>query len=153
MSKKLYSTPEIEVSWDPELCFHAAECVKGAAKVFDPRRRPWIQLEHEPAEKILEVVARCPSGALMARRLAAGEVGRNHEGDDPRVGGPLPTLPQVPSITASKNGPLLIQFACEIKDADGNVIRTVEKASLCRCGQSKTKPFCDGSHRTNGFTG
>ncbi len=64
MTKKLYSTPEIEVSWEPDLCHHAAECVRGAPRVFNPRRKPWVELQHEPAEKILEVVARCPSGAL-----------------------------------------------------------------------------------------
>jgi uncharacterized Fe-S cluster protein YjdI len=160
MPKKLYSTPEIEVSWDPDVCIHAAECVRGAPRVFNPRRRPWIELQHEPAERILEVIARCPSGALAARRLAPGETGRNHEGTDPRVGGAIdqtadaqaPGAPK-PVITASKNGPLLVQFSVVIKDGDGNVIRETEKVSLCRCGQSKNKPFCDGSHRVVGFEG
>ncbi len=89
MTKKLYSTAEVEVSWDPDVCIHAAECVRGAPKVFNPRRRPWIELEHEPAEKILAVVSKCPSGALKARRLTDGERGRSEEGGDPRVGGDM----------------------------------------------------------------
>lgn len=160
MTKKLYSTAEIEISWEPDLCHHAAECVRGAPRVFNPRRKPWVELQHEPAERILEVVARCPSGALKARRLAAGETGGNVEGPDDRVGGPVDraTGGQVdssvkPVITASKNGPLLVQFSVVIKDGDGNVIRETEKVSLCRCGQSKNKPFCDGSHRTTNFIG
>ena len=168
MTKKLYSTPEIEVSWEPDLCHHAAECVRGSPRVFDPRRRPWIELQHEGGETILEIVARCPSGALKARRLAAGETGRNVEGPDERVGGPVESgtaaqrdsgpvggmeLASRPVITASKNGPLLVTFACIVKDADGNILREVEKAALCRCGQSKRKPFCDGSHREAKFQG
>jgi uncharacterized Fe-S cluster protein YjdI len=168
MTKKLYSTPEIEVSWEPDLCHHAAECVRGAPRVFNPRRKPWVELQHEPAEKILEVVSRCPSGALKARRLAAGETGRNVEGPDERVGGPADRqtvrqrdsgpiggmeLATRPVITASKNGPLLVTFACIVQDAEGNILREAEKVALCRCGQSKTKPFCDGSHRAAGFEG
>ena len=71
MTKKLYTNGEIEVSWEPDLCFHSAMCVRGAGMVFDPRRRPWIQLEHATSERILAVVDSCPSGALKARRLAA----------------------------------------------------------------------------------
>jgi uncharacterized Fe-S cluster protein YjdI len=148
MTKKLYSTLEIEVSWEPDLCIHSARCVQGSARVFDPRRRPWVELEHEPAERILEIVAHCPSGALKARRLGPGETGRNEEGTDPRVGGPA-----LPTITASKNGPLLVEFECVVMDADGKVIREIQKGALCRCGQSSTKPFCDGTHKKVGFQG
>ena len=87
MTKKLYSTAEVEVSWEPELCRHSGNCVRGSARVFNPRRRPWIELEHETTARLLEIVATCPSGALKARRLGPGEVGRNDEGDDTRVGG------------------------------------------------------------------
>ena len=160
MTKKLYSTTEIEVSWEPDLCIHSARCVQGAPRVFNPRRRPWIELEHESAERVLAIVANCPSGALKARRLGAGEKGRNEEGSDPRVGGAVHpstdarTLSSsTPVITASKNGPLLVEFACVVKDADGHVVREIQKGAFCRCGQSSTKPFCDGSHRTNGFVG
>ena len=160
MPKKLYSTPEIEVSWEPDLCIHSGRCVQGSARVFNPRRRPWIELQHEPAERILGIVANCPSGALKARRLGDGERGRNDEGTDPRVGGtaeqsgqPQSKSVSMPVITASKNGPLLVEFACVVKDAEGNVVREIQKGAFCRCGQSSTKPFCDGTHRKVGFVG
>lgn len=151
MTKKLYSNGEIEVSWEPALCIHSGKCVMGSVKVFNPRRRPWIELEHESSARILEIVANCPSGALKARRLGAGETGKNDPGNDDQVGGTPEQQGAIPSIVASKNGPLEIRFACEIRDAAGNLIRTVEKASLCRCGQSSNKPFCDGTHRKVGF--
>ena len=161
MTKKIYSTAEIEVSWEPDLCIHSGNCVKGSARVFNPRRRPWIELEHESAERILEIVANCPSGALKARRLGAGETGRNEDGPDERVGGALEAQGRNdagaqenrPVITASKNGPLLVEFACVVKDAEGNVVREIQKGAFCRCGQSGTKPFCDGTHRKVGFQG
>lgn len=54
------------------------------------------------------------------------------------------------SITASKNGPYLVDGAT-LKDADGNVLKEGEKIALCRCGQSGNKPFCDGTHSKIGF--
>lgn len=158
MTKKLYSTPEIEVSWEPDLCMHSGVCVHGSMKVFNPRRRPWIELEHESADRILEIVQRCPSGALKARRLGAGETGRKEEGADPRVGGCASQAEEaakggIPVITAAKNGPLLVTFACRVEDSDGKVLRSDERLALCRCGQSRNKPFCDGTHGKVGFEG
>ena len=50
------------------------------------------------------------------------------------------------------NGPLIIEGPIEIFDGEGNKFTLEgERAVLCRCGGSANKPFCDGSHRTNGF--
>ncbi len=63
------------------------------------------------------------------------------------------------TIKVNNNASLLITAAdaqsIQITDAEGNVIPLPEgkNVSLCRCGDSKRKPFCDGSHRTNGFDG
>ena len=55
-------------------------------------------------------------------------------------------------IFAKPNGSLRVTGKVDIVDADGNLIETKEYFSLCRCGHSKEKPFCDGSHREAGFT-
>ena len=55
-------------------------------------------------------------------------------------------------IFAKPNGSLRITGKVDFVDAQGNVIETKENFSLCRCGQSKEKPFCDGSHREAGFS-
>ena len=55
-----------------------------------------------------------------------------------------------PTITVRANGSLRVNGATLI-GADGNVISDKETFSLCRCGASKDKPFCDGSHRDAGF--
>ncbi len=55
-------------------------------------------------------------------------------------------------ITVYADGPYLVTGEVEITDASGRVARRATKVALCRCGHSATKPFCDGSHRTSGFT-
>jgi CDGSH-type Zn-finger protein len=56
-------------------------------------------------------------------------------------------------ICASAGGPLLVRGGVRIVDAAGNVLYEGERAALCRCGGSSNKPFCDGTHKTNGFEG
>ena len=55
-------------------------------------------------------------------------------------------------ITPTKDGPLMVEGALEICTASGRTVSRVTKTWLCRCGHSKDKPFCDGSHKQAGFT-
>ena len=66
--RKEYEADEIVVSFDPEVCEHAANCVRGLPQVFDTKKRPWIQPENAPADEVATQVERCPSGALKFRR-------------------------------------------------------------------------------------
>jgi uncharacterized Fe-S cluster protein YjdI len=61
---KHYSNDDVTVVWKPDLCRHTGICFRGLPLVFDPRRRPWVQLEHADTETIKAQVERCPSGAL-----------------------------------------------------------------------------------------
>jgi CDGSH-type Zn-finger protein len=54
-------------------------------------------------------------------------------------------------IQVKKNGSVRVTGTVDFVDAEGNVIETKTDFSLCRCGASKEKPFCDGSHREAGF--
>ncbi|HEY1680872.1 MAG TPA: CDGSH iron-sulfur domain-containing protein [Candidatus Tumulicola sp.] len=57
-------------------------------------------------------------------------------------------------IKVRRDGPYLVTGAITLTDADGNRYDIdMPNVALCRCGASQTKPFCDGSHRTNGFSG
>ena len=62
------------------------------------------------------------------------------------------TTEQAVTIKVRESGPYLVRGSVTLTDADGNVY-TVEgpNIALCRCGGSQTKPFCDASHKTNGF--
>lgn len=64
MSRKAYEGTELTVSFDPEVCVHAGECVRGLPAVFEVGRRPWILPDADSAENVIAQVGRCPSGAL-----------------------------------------------------------------------------------------
>jgi CDGSH-type Zn-finger protein/uncharacterized Fe-S cluster protein YjdI len=130
-----YASDDIVVTYDRSRCIHAAECMRGLRSVFDPERRRWVDPSAEAPPKIAEVVMRCPTGALHFERLDGGA-------DEP--------IPARNMVTVSPNGPLHVRGELEIETPDGVVHDT--RASLCRCGASRNKPFCDGSHREASFT-
>jgi len=68
MAKRLqvYETPEVTVTFDPELCRHTGICLRGLPDVFDIRRKRWVRPELAPADAVIAQVARCPSGALKS---------------------------------------------------------------------------------------
>jgi uncharacterized Fe-S cluster protein YjdI len=131
-----YASASIEVSWQPEYCIHATNCWRSLPEVFRPRETPWIVPDRSTADEIAWVVAACPSGALSFRRLD---------------GGPEEPVPDTTSIDLQKDGPLYVRGRLRVLDAEGNVIREATRMSLCRCGQSQNKPFCDLSHVGAGF--
>ena len=61
---KRYTNGEITVIWQPSLCVHSGICARGLPRVFDPRRRPWVVLDHADTATIVNQVESCPSGAL-----------------------------------------------------------------------------------------
>ena len=61
---QVYETPEITVTFEPDLCIHSGVCVRGLPAVFDVRRRRWVMPELGPAADVAAQVQRCPSGAL-----------------------------------------------------------------------------------------
>ncbi|MFF5563316.1 (4Fe-4S)-binding protein [Streptomyces sp. NPDC012623] len=70
--RKAYRTQSIMVTFEAGRCRHAAECVRGLPEVFDTTKRPWIQPERASADRLAEVVRRCPSGALRYERVDGG---------------------------------------------------------------------------------
>ena len=59
-----YTMHGVSVVWKPALCRHSGICARGLPTVFNPRRRPWIELQHADRDAITAQVDRCPSGAL-----------------------------------------------------------------------------------------
>ncbi|MDM7911683.1 MAG: (4Fe-4S)-binding protein [Methanotrichaceae archaeon] len=129
---KEYTNGEIVVCWEPKKCTHSRNCVKGLPEVFDRGKRPWINMSGASSEEIMKVIDRCPSGALSYRK----------------VGGIAVAAAQKPSasITVLKKGPLLVKGSCQLIGKDGKKIESCGPFALCRCGGSKKKPFCDGTH-------
>ena len=61
---KKYSNDDITVVWEPAKCIHSAICFDGLPQVFDPNKRPWVNIEGADSEKIIEQVKACPSEAI-----------------------------------------------------------------------------------------
>jgi uncharacterized Fe-S cluster protein YjdI len=61
---KHYTNGEITIAWKPDICAHSKKCWTGLLEVFDPRKRPWIDMSKADTERIKQQVAQCPSGAL-----------------------------------------------------------------------------------------
>lgn len=136
MSRRTYVGRDIEVSFDRDICIHVGACLAGLPDVFALRRRPWILPDASDVEAVAEVVRRCPSGALRYRRLD---------------GGPDEVAPSPATVTPLRDGPLLVAGNLQVKRADGEA-EVLPRATLCRCGLSANKPFCDNSHLKSDFT-
>ncbi|MGW1893689.1 (4Fe-4S)-binding protein [Streptomyces sp. NPDC002004] len=125
---KAYKGEAVTVSFDGKRCLHAAECVRGLPAVFDTERRPWISPDGAPADKVAEVVRRCPSGALQYA-LADG----------------TPEAPQAPTtVHREPDGRLVMRGDLSVTVADGTTQRET-RATLCGCGATGRVPFCDHS--------
>ena len=134
-----YPGKEITVHDNRRICSHAAECVNNLSSVFKLGSRPWINPEGSKMNDIIEVVRRCPSGALSY----------SIDGVEYRD----PEEQRNPTVTVLKNGPYHITGGIELI---GENIQFGEGASkehytLCRCGASENKPFCDGAHKSSKF--
>lgn len=70
---QVYETPEVTVSFDPNLCRHTGICLRGLPAVFDIREKRWVRPELAPAAEVIAQVGRCPSGALQIRQPAQSE--------------------------------------------------------------------------------
>jgi CDGSH-type Zn-finger protein/uncharacterized Fe-S cluster protein YjdI len=135
--RRVYANDALEVHWEPRFCIHTGNCVRRLGRVFDPSARPWIDVEGADPDAIAETILTCPTGALHFRRVDGGA----QEEAAPET-----------TVEPRPNGPLFVRGRLKIVDADDRVVRTDTRLALCRCGASRNKPFCDGSHRRVGFT-
>jgi uncharacterized Fe-S cluster protein YjdI len=139
MMKKEYKKGDLTVIWQPDLCIHSGVCFHALPNVFKPRDRPWIQLEAGEVKAIEETVRACPSGAISL--LSA----------EPKTAAIETKTAEITKVKIFQNGPVRVLGPCEITLADGTVVEKPNGISFCRCGGSANKPFCDSSHKTNGF--
>jgi CDGSH-type Zn-finger protein/uncharacterized Fe-S cluster protein YjdI len=135
------SSPEIEVADSPGVtikfeakrCIHSRFCVLWQPQVYKANvPGPWLNPAADSVEAVVAVAHNCPSGAIQYER---------HDGQ------PQERAPAVNLINIRENGPLAFRATiCLSQQLIGY------RATLCRCGASKNKPFCDNSHRDTGFT-
>jgi len=127
------STDRITIHFDPARCIHSRLCVLSAPTVFLANvEGPWLHPENDHPEHLAHVAMSCPSGAITYSR---------------RDDGPEEPAPPVNYLFIRENGPYAVRARLEI-DGQAPMLR----ATLCRCGHSRNKPFCDNSHIEAGFT-
>jgi uncharacterized Fe-S cluster protein YjdI len=156
-----YSNNEITVYWKPSACIHASYCYRELLEVFDPSRRPWIDLNESTTDKIIEVVDMCPTEALTWKwndESRNEEVGSNHLN---HVKFRRPELLNTPdsnceedvSVKVMVDGPIVLKGTFSLitdgktKEFKSGIV------SVCRCGESDHMPYCDGKHRKVGYNG
>jgi len=130
-----YEGEEVTVHYNRLLCSHAAECGSRQKAAFDTSRKPWIVPDNAPADGLAEVVRACPSGALRLSKPGGSPQFANAELD---------------GITVEKNGPYRVA-GLKLESTPLAQGANPDKYVLCRCGASKNKPFCDGSHYDIGW--
>ncbi len=138
MGKHTYRGKHVTVTYDTDTCSHARECVRGLPEVFDVKQRPWVQPDKADADAVIDVVGRCPSGALA---VAGGD----------SESATAPEAEPTNRLEIIAGGPAIFSGDLRITTRDGEVVLEGERAALCRCGASANKPFCDGSHRECDF--
>ncbi|SMC16365.1 Uncharacterized Fe-S cluster protein YjdI [Andreprevotia lacus DSM 23236] len=117
---------------DAQRCIHARHCVTGAPKTFVANVvGPWLHPDETATATLVEIAHACPSGAISYRR-------KDGQADE--------AAPPVNLLRQRENGPYAVHAPLVIAGAAAGF-----RATLCRCGASKNKPFCDGSHHDAGF--
>jgi CDGSH-type Zn-finger protein/uncharacterized Fe-S cluster protein YjdI len=131
-----YPGKDADVTWDRRLCIHIGECGRAQGDLFVTGRKPWCQPDLTSVAEVVDVCERCPSGALV------------YEVKDGKT---AETAAVQNTIAVTYNGPLFARGALAIEDAPADMPGVRFRAALCRCGQSKNKPYCDNSHEAAGF--
>ena len=101
-------------------------------------QKPWIKIENATTNELKAQIKKCPSGALSY--YINGEENIETESMETKV-------------EIMENGPLLVHGILKIIDKDGSSETKKKTTAFCRCGHSKNKPYCDGSHKKVGFIG
>ncbi len=132
-----YPGSRATVTWNGKLCIHISECGRAEGELFVGGRKPWCQPDLASDDETEDVVLRCPTGALSVKFADGSRVEQ---------------APAMNTIQVAYNGPLFVRGDLQIDDAPADMPGLKFRAALCRCGQSKNKPYCDNSHLDSGFS-
>jgi CDGSH-type Zn-finger protein/uncharacterized Fe-S cluster protein YjdI len=120
------------IRFEAKKCIHSRSCVLSRPDIFVPNvQGEWIYPDRATPEEIAALAQSCPSGAITYERID---------------GGAQEAPPIVNLVRVREDGPLALHAPLQI-EGHGVALR----ATLCRCGASKSKPYCDGSHAAAGF--
>jgi len=123
----------LTLMFETRRCIHARFCVTGAPAVFLANvQGPWIHPDAMDTERLVDIAHACPSGAIRYQRAD---------------GRPNEAPPPVNLASIREAGPYAFRGDIQLEG-----LATGYRATLCRCGASKNKPFCDSSHHEANFT-
>lgn len=132
-----YVGENITIHDNRALCAHVEYCVQDLPNVFDHNKRPWVNPDGASVEEIIALCRKCPSGALSC--TVDGVLYRNYD-DRP------------PTVIATSDGPYFLQGGVGVIGEPFTEGYSTEHCTLCRCGESRNKPLCEGRHGDVGFT-
>ncbi|MCJ7555655.1 MAG: CDGSH iron-sulfur domain-containing protein [Gammaproteobacteria bacterium] len=140
MAEEVVVGKHVTIHFDANRCVHSRNCVLSHPDVFVPNvQGEWIHPDAQPVQELIRIGQNCPSGAIRVTvNAGSGGIGdfKSSEG-----------LPVVNTLRVRENGPLAFEAEIQIKATPEKSPR----ATLCRCGHSSRKPYCDGSHVAAGF--
>jgi len=126
-----YVGKEITIHDNRGICSHVGFCTDSLPSVFKLGEEPWIDPNGASKDEIITTIEKCPSGALSCS--LEGVEHRDQERE--------------PLVTVSKDGPYFVTGGIQIVGHENRAEEVSnEHCTLCRCGSSKNKPFCDGTH-------
>ncbi|MGY5874214.1 MAG: CDGSH iron-sulfur domain-containing protein [Candidatus Thorarchaeota archaeon] len=127
-----YEGKEITILDNRGVCSADGACVRESPNVFNKDKKPaWIFPDEDSVRRTIETIEKCPSGALSYK------IGTQR----------IQNLDRAPAIKVAKNGPLEFVGWIKLIDDMGSKPESLEHYTLCRCGASKNKPFCDNRHK------
>lgn len=130
---KVLGGTKVTVKDDRGICAHAAYCSNAATNVWKAASK--TDDDQELADTVVRMVRNCPSGALTV------DIDGNPSEEE-----------FTPEIRVQQDGSYVLRGRITIRRSDGQPIEARNRMALCRCGGSKNKPLCDGTHAEIGFT-
>ena len=131
-----YVGAEVTIHDNRGICAHSGRCTDGLKTAFKLGEEPWIDPNGAKADEIAATIKTCPSGALSY--TIKNKEHRDRDG--------------APTIFIAPNGPYVVSGGPDHLDSERGEGASTEHFDMCRCGGSKNKPFCDGTHWHNKFS-
>lgn len=159
---RTYRNDEITVYWKPSACVHASYCYRELIEVFDPGRRPWVDMNGAPTASIIETVNMCPTEALTWKwndeeknKTVTGDQTNHINFRRPELINSEESKGEAGQVSAKiiPDGPIIIKGTFRFSYGGNTKEIKDSMVSICRCGASDRMPFCDGQHRKIGFKG
>lgn len=137
MAIEVANGKDATIHFNAQKCIHSRGCVLSHPDVFVPNvTGAWIHPDAQPVDELVRVAQNCPSGAITVVRRSTGNTLTDSN-----------ERPIVNTLRVRENGPLAVEATLLVSGQQ----QANPRATLCRCGQSKNKPFCDGSHGATAF--